>query len=336
VIIAPPPTMAFSERDLGTPYSAEFRAYRGQDGRSLFPKGEIVNETRTRYEGSVFTIDTEQSLRAHAGAWGVQVSGGTTNTTRYAAQRAVQIDRCSWVDDRTAMRNAPPAAVYYPAAICFGHRYEAVLAGNVNQFTAGVKASFLIFSAGLETFASDHKLKVDIKADGLTRKAGCNTLTFREPADFEACFEPATSASTPIWVEWRVIPGRKPLPGKIDWKPTRTANCMGTGDNCRPCRSWRFESATFSDEGSDFGSSGDIRVLITEPNGAERKLFGSAPTFKDKPIYAAPGDTIRYYAYDEDVLFDDPLGNGFLNVQEFHRDGQASSGRLTMIGVCER
>ena len=336
MIIAPPPTLTFSERDLGTPYSAEFRAYRGPDGRSLFPKGDVVNDVRTRYEGSVFTIDTEQSLRAHAGAWGVDVSGSTTSSSRYAAHRAVQIDRCSWVDDRTAMRNAPAAAVYYPAAICYGHRYEAVLEGSISQFTAGVKASFLIFSAGLDAFAAQHKLKLNIKADGLKRKATCNSLTFNDPAAFEACFEPAMSASTPIWVEWRVIPGRKPAPGKFNWKPTRTSNCGGTADKCRPCQSWRFESTLFSGDGGDFGSDADIRIVVTEPNGAERKLYGSASSFKNNPIYAAPGDVIRYYAYDEDVFFDDPLGSGFLSVQEFHRDGRASSGRLTAIGVCEK
>ncbi len=336
VIIAPPPTLTFSERDLGTPYSAEFRAYRGPDGRSLFPRAEIVTDVRTRYEGGVFAIDTEESLSAHAGAWGVRLSAGTAKTSRYAAHRALQIDRCSWVDDRTAIRNAPPAAVYYPAAVCFGHRYEAVLEGSANQFTAGVKASFLIFSAGLDAFAAQHKLKLDIKADGLKRKDTCTSLTFTDPAAFEACFEPPASASTPIWVEWRVIPGRKPLPGKISWKPTRTANCGGTSDNCRPCQSWRFESTAFSDAGADFGSDADIRVVITEPNGAERKLYGSTPSFKDNPIFAKPGDVIRYYAYDEDMFFDDPLGNGFINVQDFHRDGRASSGRLTAIGVCER
>lgn len=336
VIFAPPPTITFSERDLGTPYTAEFQAYRGADGRSVFPKGKITTEQRTRYEGSVLTIDSEQALRAHAGAWGVQVSGGTASGSRFAAQRALQIDRCSWVDDRTAMRNAPPAAVYYPAAVCFGHRYEAVLEGSVNQFTTGVKASFLIFSAGLDAFAKQHRLKLDIKADGLIRKEGCDNLVFRNDTAFEACFTASNTAATPIWVEWRVIPGRKPPPGKINWKPSRVGNCAGTGENCRPCQSWKFESLSFSDEGSDFGSSGDIRIVITEPNGAERKLYGSSPSFKDRPIYAAPGDVIRFYAYDEDLFVDDPLGTGFINVQEFHRDGRAASGRLTAIGVCER
>lgn len=336
VIIAPPPTITFSERDLGAPYTADFRAYRGPDGRSVFPKGKITNETRTRYEGSVFSIDTEQALRAHAGAWGVHISANTSSASRFAAQRALQIDRCSWLDDRTAMRTAPPEAVYYPAAICFGHRYEAVLEGSVNQFTAGVKASFLIFSAGLESFAAQHKLKLDIKADGLKRRQGCNALTFSNPAAFETCFEPSASAPTPIWVEWRVIPGRKPPPGKINWKPSRVANCGGTAENCRPCKSWKFESLEFSGEGSDFGSDGDIRILITEPNGSERKVYGSTANLKDRPIIAAPGDMIRFYAYDEDVFVDDPLGTGFINVQEFHRDGRASSGRLTAVGLCER
>lgn len=336
VIFAPPPTLTFSEQDLGTPYTAEFRAYRGPDGRSVFPKGKISTDTRSRYDGSVFAVDTEQSLRAHAGAWGVQVNADTASSSRFAAQRVLQIDRCSWVDDRTALRNAPPAAVYYPAVVCFGHRYEAVLEGSANQFTAGVKASFLVFSAGLEAFASQHKLKLTIKADGLKRKKDCAGLSFSDPAAFEACFEPAPTAPTPIWVEWRVIPGRRPPPGKIAWKPTRTANCGGTQENCRPCQSWRFESLAFSDKGSDFDGPGDVRIVINEPNGAERTLYGTEPSLKDRPIFAAPGDVIRYYAYDEDPFFNDPLGSGFITVQEFHRDGRASQGRLTAIGQCER
>lgn len=336
VIIAPPPSLAFSEQDLGTPYTADFRAYRGPDGRSVFPNGKIFQQESTRYESSVFAIETEQELRAHAGAWGVQLSGSTTSATRFAAQRALQIDRCSAIDDRTAVRNAPPAAIYYPAVICFGHRYEAVLEGNMNRFTAGVKASFLIFSAGVEAFAEQHKLTLDIKADGLKRKPGCSSLTFKNPADFEACFEPAPTTPTPIWVEWRVIPGRKPVQKDISWKPTRAANCGGTRENCRPCQSWRFESMEFTGEGSDFdGSPPEVRIIITEPNGSERKLIGSTPEFKDRPIYAKPGEVIRFNAYDEDFWADDPLGAGFINVQEFHRDGRAPAGRLTAIGVCE-
>ena len=336
VIIAPPPTLTFSEQDLGTPYTADFQAYRGPEGRSVFPRGKISSNDVSRYEGSVFAIDTEQSLRAHAGAWGVQVNAGTLSSSRFAAQRVLQIDRCSWVDDRTALRNAPPAAVYYPAAICFGHRYEAVLEGSATEFSAGVKASFLLFSAGVEGFAAQHRLKLDIKADGLRRKKDCATLTFKDPAAFEACFEPAQTAPTPVWVEWRVIPGRTPPPGKIAWKPTRTADCGGTQTNCRPCKSWRFESLSFSGEGSDFDGPADVRIVINEPNGAERRLHGSEPKFKDRPIYAAPGDVIRYYAFDEDMFFDDPLGTGFITVQEFHRDGRASQGRVTVIGQCER
>lgn len=337
VIFAPPPSITFSEHDLGTPYTEEFRAYRGTDGRSIFPKGKITTEQRTKYEGGVFTIDTEQELRAHAGAWGIQVSAGSLKGSRYAAQRALQIDRCSWIDDRTAMRNAPPEAMYYPAAVCFGHRYEAVLEGTVNQFTAGLKASFLVFSAGIESFAKQNRLKVDIKADGLKRKADCSSITFSAPAVFEACFEPTAAAPTPIWVEWRAIPGRRPAPKKLPWKPSRTSNCGGTQDNCRPCQSWRFESMEFSGEGSDFdGSSAEIRIEITEPNSAERKLYGANPSFKDRPIYASSGDVIRYYAYDDDPFFDDPLGTGFINVKDFHRDGRAVGGRLTAVGVCEK
>jgi hypothetical protein len=336
VIFAPPPTLAFSERDLGAPYTANFQAYRGPDGRSVFPKGRVATGPVSRHEGSVFTIDTEQSLHAHAGAWGVQVSGGTASKSRFAAHRVLQIDRCSWVDDRTALRHAPPDAVYYPAVVCFGHRYEAVLEGSASQFSAGVKASFLLFSAGMDAFASQHKLKLNIKADGLRRKKDCSTLTFSDQASFEACFEPAETAPTPVLVEWRVIPGRKPPPGKVAWQATKTADCGGTQVTCRPCQSWRFESLDFSDKGSDFDGDGDVRIVISEPNGAERKFYGSAPKFKDSPIYAAPGDIIRYDAYDEDLLRDDPLGTGFITVQDFHRDGRASQGKLTVIGQCER
>jgi len=75
--------------------------------------------------------------------------------------------RCAGSTTEQPCATPPPAAIYYPAAVCFGHRYEAVLEGSVNEFTAGVKASFLIFSAGLDAFAAQHRLKLDIKADGL-------------------------------------------------------------------------------------------------------------------------------------------------------------------------
>jgi hypothetical protein len=336
--IAPPPTLTFSDADLGTPFTADFRAIRGGAGKNLFPQGKITREERTRYEGNVIVINDIQAFRAHVGAWGVEGSVATARNRRYAAHRALEITRCSWIDDRTAARRAPKTAVYYPAAICYGYRYEALLEGDAKEFHAGVKARLLSYSGGLRAFARSHKLKFSIKAEGLHRKPGCSVLTFSDPQTFEGCYTPRAGekGDTPVWVEWRVIPGRKAAKEKIKWEEANFAKCGGIREDCHPCKRWQFTSAEFSGTGGDFASEADVRVVIYEPNGRERTLRGRRPSFPRKPIIAEPGDTIDYYAYDEDVFFDDPLGSGIVHVHEYHPGGEAVGGRLTLIGTCEK
>ena len=57
---------------------------------------------------------------------------------------------------------------------------------------------------------------------------------------------------------------------------------------------------------------------------------------RKRPIFAAPGDTIRYGAFERDLFVDDPLGAGVLSVQSHHRDGRAVDGRLVLQGKCEK
>lgn len=335
-IIAPPPSLAFSRKDLGTPYTADFKAIRGPQGASVFPRGEIIEEERTRYDGYNITIDDLQQFKAHAGGWGIEASAGVARSRRFGVRRAVQVSRCEWIDDRTTLRNPPRGAVYYPAAVCYGFRYEAVLEGNRNQFNAGVKAKFLSYSGGLDSFTRNHKLRLTIKAEGLSRKPTCNKVTFQSPEDFVECYTPTTAAPTPIWVEWRVIPNRRAPRRRIDWIKKNTSNCGGVREDCRPCQRWRFEAAEFSGGGADIGSSADIRIVIQQPDGAERTLRGRRPSLKKRPVIAKPGDVIDYYAYDKDIFFDDPLGSAAVNVLEYHRDGRAPGGRLTFVGACEK
>jgi hypothetical protein len=71
--------------------------------------------------------DTDELIAANVGGWGVVgADAADESQLRRASYRAMQIEYVDQLNDMSAMRSPPDAAVYYPARIYYGHSYEVV------------------------------------------------------------------------------------------------------------------------------------------------------------------------------------------------------------------
>jgi hypothetical protein len=344
IIVAPPPKLVFTRRDLGTPHTAGFVSFQGSAGATLFPKGSIDTWEIKRYDGKIVAIDDAQMQGAYARAWIASGSFELEQSNRHIVESVQEITRCESVDDRTQMRNPPSGSVYYPAVICYGNRYEGVLSGTTNAFHAGLKAAALVFEGGLQAFAKLHNLQYAVTSTGLTRKPACGEISFSDSAALQRCFAAGDRDNeTVVYVEWRVVPGARASKRRIAWaadpKSRLDSKCGGTAETCLPCQQWAFHHVTFDPgrkSGDAFGDKGEISIEVQEPNGAERTLRGTAVDLRNQPIIAKVGEVVTLQAWDKDVMFDDVLAVNQLTVQEYFRDGSAPAGRFSLQGRCTK
>lgn len=314
IVASAPPGLSL--RDLGRPFTADFRRYQGADGQTLFPKaGSPLRTAQHAFEHDVDVIDTEEELAANAGAWGIGASISEGRSNRYASLRVLEIDHVYEIDDTTAMKRAPRGAVYYPWRIYMGRRYEVILQGSSERFHAGVRANLLAFSGNIDDFAEEHELKHTVQARGLAPRND-RAIFSRTPSEIRTHYRSTIDEPVPILVEWRQIPGRDVRVRPIEWSEL-PKDCAGE-PGCEPCTRWSFHrlEATISSRKRDGRvwdadeSAPDV-VLSLRAMGDSRtssKTVGYSRSWKlEPPVLVGPDDTIQLRAIDKDLIADDPI-----------------------------
>ncbi|MBK7583799.1 MAG: hypothetical protein IPI67_26845 [Myxococcales bacterium] len=184
---------------------------------SLFPKAGPPRFTplnEMRHEA--LAVETEEQLAANASAWGiVSVGGGVGLATQYASYRAYQLSYVVELDDSGPMLEPPPGAVYYPWRIYFGHSYEEVISGDARTFNADARASFLNWGGAISAFTQRSKLSSKMAGRGLVPVSG-QAIFAKSPSEVYGNYR-AEGPAVPIFTEFRQIPYRSELPGKMAW-----------------------------------------------------------------------------------------------------------------------
>lgn len=193
------------EAHLGRPVSLDFSLMTGPGSASLFPESAAFSTDVYSVEHKYTFIENSLSLNANFKGWGVQANAGTNSARRYGAFRAQRLNHVLEVDDTEGMRTPPEDAYFYVARIFYGHSYEAVVHGESKDFHVDVRANFAVASGGINVFAANNRLSVEVHARGLEPKTG-SALFSRTIDDIEANYE--TGEEVPILVEYRSIPRR--------------------------------------------------------------------------------------------------------------------------------
>ncbi len=201
---------------LGRPHDAHFLQLQGEEGRTLFPDaGQIrrapVNEMRHEY----VLVESEETLAANFGGWGITASADGASSTRHASYRAMQIAYVEEIDDTSEMEDPPAGSVYYPARIYYGHSYEVVVSGIERQFHTGVKAQLLAWGGEVKAFAQSHKLTTKAVGRGLRPRNG-GAIFAKTAEDIEKAYV-ADGPAVPIIIEYRQLPNTRGLDRAIAW-----------------------------------------------------------------------------------------------------------------------
>src|SRR5690349_10747179 len=91
-----------AKQHLGRPFNAKFEPLIGEEGKSLFPRGRIVEHKRTGEMGvDWIEITNSSELAANAAGWNGIVQGRASKSAgkRYVAYRAYQLTHIIELDD---------------------------------------------------------------------------------------------------------------------------------------------------------------------------------------------------------------------------------------------
>ena len=163
-------------------------------------------------------VSTFEQLAANAKAWGiVDAAAGSATSDRYVTYRALQLSYVLEQDERQPMRCPPPNAAYFAWRIFYGHSFEAVISGGSSEFDIGVRASLLDgkFGMGIQEVATDLNLTAEFHGRGLRPASG--QAIFARTLDEVGRRYSNYGDAVPILIEYRLIPGRRPLEGNISW-----------------------------------------------------------------------------------------------------------------------
>ena len=206
---------------LGIPVNDAFQPYVGGGAGSLFPQGRVARMPEARIDHEYAKMDDTLELAANAAAWGIgSASAGFGYQERHSAYRAFQIEYVSVLDDRTAMRVAPPGAKFYPWKIYYGRSFEAVVHQSAEHFTAALEAEFEVATVGIDVFTQQRQLKSKYAGKGFRPKPGKGALFARTQAEIRDAYDSDTSQPVPIFVEYRQIPNAPVSRQPIAWSNT--------------------------------------------------------------------------------------------------------------------
>lgn len=217
-LYAPAPAWMFANY-LGAPLDAHFQPIQGQ-GTTLFPDAPIVELKVDDFRHEKIEIRDMTSFDANISAWGPSIGlsagVGTANDYRFAAYHAYDVHVVQVVDDRYPMAAPPPGAVWYAARLYWGHSYEELCFGDKNHFTTEVAAKIEFVSGGVSSIATSSGVKCKLAGRGLKAKPG--GIYAGSPAEVRASYIEDGTQSSPVFVEYRMIPGVVPPPNAaIAW-----------------------------------------------------------------------------------------------------------------------
>lgn len=219
--------MGIADHHLGRPHDEYFRQFQGRDGRSLFVDRQGAPEAQTgsgvlvtrqdHMMHDVVVLENVRQLRANASLLGIgSIDIRPETDRRYAAYRAWQITEIHEIDDTQEQRRAPSGAIWYLARIYYGHAYQVVFTGNKRTFHAGVKAKFLSASGGIKRFASENKLEMKVTGSGLQPSG--EAIFARTPDQIAERYKARNDRPSPIFVEYRLVPGATLPPDEpVSW-----------------------------------------------------------------------------------------------------------------------
>jgi hypothetical protein len=260
---APPPPMGpgwsivttapdgITAADLGRVFDAAFQPLAGSGPlfKAKAPEGY------PEFRHSVALVQDRVTLAATVRSWGL--GADAARTRRFASYRAEQVTEIRAVDDMTAPRSAPPAAMYYLAKVFYGRSFEVRLSGDEKQFNSGLAGTFLSgkLEGGLKTFAEKNRLEFTAVGRGLRPKRG-TAIYAKQPSDIEENYTVEGTTTVPIAVEYRLIPGRAlPATDPIVWR--------------KPVR-YRLELSAVEARHCDRTSACDLSVAVAPVEGGEK------------------------------------------------------------------
>lgn len=340
----------FTKSDLGKPFTADFSRFQGADGKTLLPTAGEPTRTPQGYMEHAFVIaDSEQTLSAHASAWGIRIGGDALTKNRYASYRAVQIKDVYEIDDTTTFRKAPERAVYYPWRVYMGHSYEIVFEGGAQVFTGDIRAQFLTWAGDARKFAIDHQLTQTSIGHGLQPTTD-NAIFARSQEQIERGYRTVSEEPVAILVEWRGIPGRTADVKPIEWK-SLPSGCAGMR-GCQACLEWTIDYMLWdipplNKAGNSWdpdGSPPDVVVFAGVNHTSDEREDYQFVWHIDPPIQIGAGKTLHISGVDKDAIdSDDEIGIHGVSIKPFHESWNGIRGKIPfgngsayMLGDCSR
>jgi len=283
------------EHHLGRAYDGDFLPCSGPKARSVFKETRIQAPVDVHeMQHNLDFVDNSVQLAANASAWGVRGGFDASRSKRFSTYRAYQVEKVVEVDDAVALGDPPPEGVYFLWRIHYGRMYEVVLEGDKKEFTAEAKASYIAWSGDIKAFASKTNLTWSVRGVGL-KPTGDGLLKLSDPSEVDKYYtaDPAVASAVPIFVEYKVIPGKElPVAESFEWES-------------RP--------DTMPDDGLGYAGRWKVRLEVTESSCSHIDVGHSASVLW---FITETGDQYRLTAHERD--------DGYVYPREFLGETTAS------------
>ena len=166
------------------------------------PSQAIINEVEQAY----VRVNDSFTFGAQVRAWGASFGTDFSNALNHAIIQTNERRYAMIAPDTSALRKAPPGALFFLRRIDFGNSCTIVFARNNNSrgFNAGV--SFGPFGGSVESYAQNKNISYHYKCRGLD-EATSQRLMVQESVDgIRRAVSGAKSQPVPIMVEYQTIP----------------------------------------------------------------------------------------------------------------------------------
>jgi hypothetical protein len=333
--------IGFSAHHIGKPHDERFQLLRAGGSRSIFKKRNVRSSPQGKLTTNVFKVADNETLTAHASAWGLVSAGAEISAEKtYVTRRLALVEDVLELDESSKMFKPPKGAVYYPWRVYRGWSFEVVCSGSSSKMNSSFEAQLLVAEGGVTQFAK--RAQVDCETIGHGIEIDGKQAVFADSLDeIEKRFR--SGPAVPILVEWRLIPGRT---GKSNKPPQLREGCAGT-EGCKPCERWEFSHYSWqvprtkpdSNDWDGDGSPPDVVVSIRLMDGTymsskETSTFSVDWSF-DTPLAVNTNETVIVTAVDKDVLTDDPMPNFKANAPQFLENGIWKIGHgAELVGTC--
>lgn len=150
-------------------------------------------------------VQTQAELQANASAWGVTGSVTAADASRHAYFRAYTIETMTALSDTVELPEVVPArAAYYVSAVFIGRLFEAHFTSRSTSGSISAGADGLVASGGIEAWASEQNLEVQI--DGLGLEAIDDSALFAQTQSEVTRHYRASGEPRAIFVRFSRVP----------------------------------------------------------------------------------------------------------------------------------